>query len=271
MIPNICHFIFGLKEQTSDFIFCYFLAVYSCYVINNPEKIYFYYHHEPYGEWWDKLKKIPNIELVKVEIPTHIGVHTIKYTAHRADILRMNILFQHGGIYLDIDTICVRPWKELLKEDVVLGDQPIKGGHKGICNAIMFTKPKSEFFRLWLDQYESEFRPDGWNESSIFLPFKLSRQYPKLVKILKPTSLFKPGWWEVGNIFKNQQNIPNELISLHLWESHSIKYMNNISNWDWGIENSHTLYGKIMLNILNKYTIVDLSELSQLFICYTSS
>ena len=34
-----------------------------------------------------------------------------------------------NGIYLDIDTICVSPWKELLKEDVVLGDQPIKGGY----------------------------------------------------------------------------------------------------------------------------------------------
>ena len=39
MIPNICHFIFGLKEQSSDFIFCYFLAVYSCFVINYPEKM----------------------------------------------------------------------------------------------------------------------------------------------------------------------------------------------------------------------------------------
>ena len=32
MIPNICHFVFGLKEQTVEFLFCYFIAVYSAYL-----------------------------------------------------------------------------------------------------------------------------------------------------------------------------------------------------------------------------------------------
>ena len=59
-IPNIVHFIFGFKEQIEEFSFVYYLAVYSCYIINKPAVINFYYHYKPYGPWWNKLIKIPN-------------------------------------------------------------------------------------------------------------------------------------------------------------------------------------------------------------------
>ena len=150
---NICHFVFGMKKQSEEFFFIYYIAVYSTYLINNPDTICFYYYYEPYGSWWDKLKLIPNIKLLKINIPTHIGKKEIKKNAHKADWIRMNVLYNIGGIYLDIDTICVKPWKDLLNNYVVLG----KEVPNGICNAIMFTKPKSDFFKLWLDEYESHF------------------------------------------------------------------------------------------------------------------
>lgn len=112
MIPNICHFVFGLKEQTEEFMFCYFIAVYSAHLVNEPDTIYFYYYYEPFGYWWEKMKEIPNIKFEEIEVPTHIGNKELKKVAHKADIVRMNILYETGGIYLDIDTICVRPWKQ---------------------------------------------------------------------------------------------------------------------------------------------------------------
>ena len=57
MINNIIHFVFGLKEQTEDFLFSYYLAILSAIVVNNPDKVYFYYHYEPKGKWWEKIKK----------------------------------------------------------------------------------------------------------------------------------------------------------------------------------------------------------------------
>ena len=129
---NICHFVFGMKIQSEAFLFSYYIAVYSAYLINKPDIIYFYYHYESYGTWYDKLKLIPNIKLVKIDIPTHIGNKEIKKTAHKADCVRMNMLFDKGGIYLDIDTICVKPWKHLLNEDVILG--------KSICKNIFLIK-----------------------------------------------------------------------------------------------------------------------------------
>lgn len=263
MIPNLCHFVFGFKEQNEEFLFCYYLAVYSAYIVNKPEKIMFFYHHEPHGQWWEKLKKITVVELIKIPIPTHIGKKEIKKTAHKADWIRMNVLYQYGGIYLDIDTICVRPWKHLLKEKVVLGTQiPIPG----ICNAIMMTEPKSKFFKIWLDNYEEPFNPDGWEESSIFLPLQIMLENFDKVTMKNPDTFFIPHFKETEKIFQLPQEIPKELISLHLWESYTIPYMKKINSWLWCMNNKHTLYGKMMINLIENYILNDPS----VFIAYNS-
>lgn len=254
MIPNICHFVFGLKEQKDEFSFCFYIAVFSAYIINNPSVIHFYYHYEPFGRWWDKLKNIPVLKLEKIDIPMKIGNKPIHKVAHKADWVRMNMLFDKGGIYLDIDTICIEPWKQLLDNDVVLGKQ---SGHVGICNAIMFTVPKSEFFKIWLDKYESEFNPGGWNEASINLPYNISKQYPNRLTLKEPNVFFLPNFNETENIFVNNRNIPSNLISLHLWETFSLQYMKKIDDWDWAYKNSHTMYGKMLLNLVDNYIIID--------------
>ncbi len=254
MIPNICHFVFGLKEQKDEFSFCFYIAVFSAYIINNPSVIHFYYHYEPFGRWWDKLKNIPVLKLEKIDIPMKIGNKPIHKVAHKADWVRMNMLFDKGGIYLDIDTICIEPWKQLLDNDVVLGKQ---SGHVGICNAIMFTVPKSEFFKIWLDKYESEFNPNGWNESSINLPYNISKQHPNRLTLKEPNVFFLPNFNETENIFVNNRNIPSNLISLHLWETFSLQYMKKIDDWDWAYKNSHTMYGKMLLN-LKRQTITNI-------------
>lgn len=247
-IPNICHFIFGLQEQTDDFLFAYYISVYSAFIINVPDRICFYYHYQPKGIWWEELKKIPNIQFEIIDIPTHIGDKQIKKTAHRADWARMNILYDRGGIYLDIDTICAKPWSNLLNNNVVLGKQT---GRVGICNAIMFTKPRSDFFKMWLDNYEEYFCPNGWNESSIDLPYTLSLKYPDLLLLKEADVFFLPSFYEIRKIFCTDNEIPTNLISLHLWEKNSITYLSDIKDWSWASENSHTLYGKLLLQLLD--------------------
>lgn len=246
---NICHFVFGMKKQTEEFLFSFYIAVYSAYLINNPDIIYFYYHYKPYGIWWNKLKLIPNIKLEKIDIPTHIGSKIIKKTAHKADWVRINMLYNKGGVYLDIDTICVKHWKHFFNEDVVLGQEI----PNGICNAIMFTKSKSKFFKLWLDNYESHFNPNGWREASIELPEKLSKKFPNLITLKQPDVFFLPNYNETHKIFVDKNEIPKNLISLHLWETWSINYIKIINDWSWAYKNSHTMYGKMLLNLIDNY------------------
>ena len=244
-IPNIAHFVFGLKPQDQEFLFVYYLAVYSCFLVNNPDTIYFYYHYNPYGKWWEELQTIKTVKLIKIDLPTHIGKKEIKKYAHKADKVRMDVLFENGGVYLDIDTICIRPYKNFLNNRVLLGlESPYD-----ICNAIMFTEKNSEFFKLWIDKYEEHFNPDGWNESSIKLPFLISKQHPELLRLVSQDVFFKPLFTNVENIFENEYNVPNNLISLHLWEHCSMQYLNEINDWSWADNNPHTLYGKVMLQL----------------------
>ena len=293
-IPNVLHFTFGLDEQTEDFLFVYYLSVYSAYIINKPEKIYLYYHFESGGKWWERLKEIPGLELVKVSLPEYIGRHKITKTAHRADKLRMDVLFEYGGVYMDIDTISVRPYKDLLQHDTVLGLEELRHHTnlgpksiarwgelpviKGIGNAVMLTRPKSQFFKEWIGLYENVFHPNGWSEASVELPKHLAyKDYKEIERLaseiggsgITPTKIkhledtfntdnltllgsdcfFQPYCNKVKDIFVNEYNIPEQLITLHYWASFSYKYFKHITGWDWAEKNYHTLFGKIMSRI----------------------
>lgn len=245
-IPNILYFCFGFKPQTEDFLFGYHVAIWSAYTINRPDVIRFVYHHEPRGEWWEKTKEIPCLELVKIDIPETLGRHKIHHVAHKADVARMNFLYDTGGVYMDIDTISVRSYRHLLDNDVVLGREL----PNGICNAIMFTKPRSDFFNIWLKNYESVFRPDGWREASILLPEAIHNKHPDLATVLPPEAFFLPHCHETHKIFVDDNDVPGDLITLHLWEKFSLKYLNKITDWQWAQNNINTLYGKLLNRVL---------------------
>ena len=86
-------------------MFVYYLSVYSCYLVNKPEKINFLLF-EP-KRMVGKIKSTKCGIAHQVDIPDKIGDKPIKKVAHKADKLRMDLLFENGGIYLDIDTIYV--------------------------------------------------------------------------------------------------------------------------------------------------------------------
>ena len=257
MIPNIVHFNYGLVEQNEDFLFVYYVAVLSCKVVNNPDKIYMYYHYEPKGHWWKKTKEL--CEPVFVEVPTRIGSKELKKTAHKSDVLRMMKLKEIGGVYLDMDTICVKPYANLLHNKFVIANEITESGkNMGLCNAIMMTEPNGAFIIDWFNHYEQHFEPDGWQEASTFLPMNLStRHKPADVTVLQPTAWLLPSWEQTDMIFERPNEIPGELIALHFWNQYTHeKYLKCIANFDWIVYNSQTLYAKLLLNVLQHATKV---------------
>lgn len=257
-VPYIIHFIFGLMEQSEPFSFVHYISVLSAYIANPEAKsIYIHYHHTIYGEWWDRLQKeVPCLQLKQIDIPTHIGMKEIKKTAHRADKARMDILWEMGGIYMDMDTISHKSMKPFLKDNTTLCKQYSLGVNNkkepikyigGICNAIMITKPKSKFFRRWLDAYERAFEPDKWEEASIWLPLRLAKEFHHEVVVLEPEVFNVPGYWESKKMFDDACfEVPLCLVALHLCESKSKEYIKRIHGWEWYHENRYTLYGKMM-------------------------
>ena len=116
VIPNIIHFVYGLKEQTEEFEFYKYVAIKSAHDVNKPEAIYFWYYYEPHGKYWDLIKDVVTLHKLS-EIPQKIYDNQLCHYAHQSDVLRLQILQIYGGIYMDIDTICINSFKPLLTQN----------------------------------------------------------------------------------------------------------------------------------------------------------
>lgn len=123
-VPNRFHFVFGLKRQTEPFHLVYYLCLESCWQVNRPEAMYFYYRHEPYGRYWDLIKD----RLILVAVQPVEFVHRYAYAdrrirkyryAHESDFLRLERLLDQGGVYADLDTIFVNPIPPALFEEAI--------------------------------------------------------------------------------------------------------------------------------------------------------
>jgi hypothetical protein len=95
MIPNEYHFIFGLTPSDKPFSLVHYLAVASCQAVNSPSVINFYFKYEPSGFWWERTK--PLVNLVPIEPPEHIFGNALRHPAHKADVLRLQILQERGA------------------------------------------------------------------------------------------------------------------------------------------------------------------------------
>lgn len=238
-IPNIIHFVYGFKEQTEEFDLYKYLAIKSSYDINKPSKIYFYYFYEPYGYWWNKIKPILTLEFINP--PTEIYGNKVYHYAHQADIVRLQKLIEHGGIYLDIDTICLKSFNDLYDYDFLMGVQTNSDNTKiyGLCNAVILSKKNAPFALKWLESYKtfrSKGRDEYWDEHSVLMPYELSKIHGNEIKILSCNAFFYPLWYDINEIlFKEKiqieeykKIIKNNYV-IHLWDTYSNNHLKSLN------------------------------------------
>ena len=238
-IPNIIHFVYGFKEQIEEFDLYKYLAIKSAYDINKPDKIYFHYFYEPHGYWWNKIKPYLTLELINP--PTEIYGNNIYHYAHKADIVRLQKLIEYGGIYLDIDTICLKSFSDLLNNDFLMGIQTNSDNTKiyGLCNAIILSKKNAPFAVNWLESYKtfrSKGRDEYWDEHSVLMPYELSKIYSNEIKILNSNAFFYPLWYEINDILFNEnikideyKKIIKNNYCIHLWDTYSNNYLRSLT------------------------------------------
>jgi hypothetical protein len=232
IIPNQFHFIFGLGEKEEQFHLVHYLCIESCRRINQPDKIYFYYHKMPRGRYWELIKK--HLTLEHVELVPKVSKFPYGFRnrcckeyiyAHHSDFIRLDKLNQRGGIYADIDTVFVNKFPDCLYcKPFVLGrEDDIRTGMLGkkrpsLCNALIMSQRDSEFAKMWLDAMEKEF--DGsWSKHSTLLPYRLSKMHPNLIHIEPSRSFYRHMWTTEGirNLFEECDRDLQGVISIHLW------------------------------------------------------
>lgn len=232
MIPNIFHFIWFLPESGGKpFSLFHYIAIKSAFEINKPDKIFIYNNKPPDSEWWHKLSSM--VEVVKTEPPQEIFDNKLYHLAHKADITRINVLRENGGIYMDLDTICKKPFTPLLKYKFVMGKQG-RFRNMGLGNSVMLAEKNAEFLSIWIEEYKT-FRSKGhdkyWGEHSIKKPGQLSKKYPQLIHIEPYDSFQYPIYYSfcLKKLFVRNLDFKNAYCH-HLWENGSYDlYLKNLT------------------------------------------
>jgi hypothetical protein len=100
-VPNVVHFVFGLEQSFGHIKFglLHYLAILGAAVHIRPQQIKWHYQYVPEGTWWECAK--PVLTLHKVDDVTHVhGKPKAMRVQHKADILRMQIMLNEGGMYI---------------------------------------------------------------------------------------------------------------------------------------------------------------------------
>lgn len=122
-IPPYVHYVFGLSPTFGDkpFAFLTYVCLSSALVILKPEVIYFHHVYEPNGWWWEQWKArvaqsgTTRMQLVRQRDVVSVFGNPVEHFAHKADVLRLEVLRDYGGIYLDTDVLVTRGERPLLE------------------------------------------------------------------------------------------------------------------------------------------------------------
>ena len=231
-IPHIAHFVFGLQPQIQPFHLLHYLAIETCRRILRPETIFLHYHDLPFGVYWDVIR--PHLTLCHVDLAGEVLGATYdsqlvpqgyRY-AHHSDFVRLDALIEHGGVYIDIDTIFLRPLADaLFEKPFVIGREQdfcdeLTGEMKPtLCNAFLMSAPGSEFATTWRQRMGSAMN-GTWNNHSCILPHVLSEEIPEAVHI-EPEASFYPAPCSVEglkDLLEDGALDTSKSYSVHLWQ-----------------------------------------------------
>jgi hypothetical protein len=190
LVPNIVHFIWFsnfTKHKKHEFGFVNYISVLSVYKIQKPDMILFHCDAIPTDPWWQKAWRDIPLTVVRRNTDTKIFGLETKHIEHRADLARLEILLECGGIYLDCDVIVVRSLDPLRHYVATIGHE----GPPKFNAGTVLSERNGTFIRMWYDSYKTQFRPDKWAYNSGELPYQMYLDHPHLIHV-EETSLSTP-------------------------------------------------------------------------------
>ncbi|PSN43419.1 hypothetical protein C0J52_02655 [Blattella germanica] len=174
IIPNIVHYIIFGKDTLG---FVPFLSILSALKVQQPQKLYVHSDAVKFGgHYWTILKtavSFPNtsLEVLHRPRPTHVFGQPLSSVYHATDVARIQVLMECGGIYVDTDTLILRPLDRFRRFEMALGwplggflgTQVVKRRNACIlrCNCVLLAHKDARFLPLWLESYK-RYQPRDW-------------------------------------------------------------------------------------------------------------
>jgi mannosyltransferase OCH1-like enzyme len=108
-------------------------------------------HHHP--DWEHRLWTEENLP---IDLERREAYELLRIPAERADIIRLELLYRHGGVYVDVDFECLRPIDPLIEgveffagyrkprrpNNAIIGSAP---GHPILAEAIREIRPRTTY------------------------------------------------------------------------------------------------------------------------------
>src|SRR5437588_4669094 len=140
MIPKVLHYCFGMSSDFGGkpWSLIHHVCLASAVQRIKPDNVFFYHEYEPTGPWWELSKAL--VQPVKITAPAEVFGKPLLHVAHKSDLVRLQKLIEHGGIYLDADVLVQRSFDDLLQFPAVLGRE----GEWGTANAVILAEPGSK-------------------------------------------------------------------------------------------------------------------------------
>lgn len=205
VIPNIVHLIWFSPNPFKKMKFIEYLCLKSIINVLKPDKIRIHGDHEPVKcNYWKELSKNPKIEWVYREKPLYKYNQNFSQSPiqHLADVARLEVLYEEGGIYSDFDILWVKPLDKFrhMNVDLIASNDLTSYCFEFPFNIQIgaFMAPKnSEFIKFWLNGYKEKYHlfPGDYVAVSMCEPYKLYEKFPNKVFIENRLQMiFFNGW-----------------------------------------------------------------------------
>ena len=186
-IPKIVHYVwFGDKDIT----YSMYLSFLSTLKFVMPVKIYVYVNTKirKYSFYFDKMAAHSNVEIAYYGPITHIYQNRLTNLEHVSDIVRADVLFRVGGIYLDWDVFWMKPAEPLLSEgyetvaalDFLVDMYPRQEFPDTINMGVLLARPKSRFIAKWQDSFK-KYTGKHSTYHAVEMVYKLYEEQPDLL------------------------------------------------------------------------------------------
>jgi hypothetical protein len=227
-IPKKIHFIWFKKGRAFNLL--NYIAVKSTLYHCSDYEINIHCDAEPESNiYFNDLKKRDRVCINNFEEVTKLNGHPISHFQHRCDVIRLKILSQYGGIYMDLDNILIKSLDDFIDKKMVMGYE--RGGNKNgglIANGVIMVEKDNPMIKEWLSIYDSSWGESFvpyWNGHSIHIPFQLSFKYHYLMSIQSNKTFYPFLWDDMSILNKNNDNGKNYegSYSVQLWETESSK------------------------------------------------
>jgi hypothetical protein len=164
-IPKVIHFIYPWTEKTRPWSLVNTLAVRSAKKCYPDHEIII---------WTNAPTRVPllNVTVKNCDLPTQIGGVDIEWPQYVADVMRLDILYEHGGIYMDTDIISLSSFVSPF--NCLNMSWETKEG-TSISNAMMSAPPKNLFIKVWLDRMPEAVKHPTWAYGGVVLPYEISQ------------------------------------------------------------------------------------------------